>query len=153
MTFRESFDRMYRSISVMDVRSAESGRIPQLNYRDMLYLYIIALTEDCTVSKTAELLGVSLPAVTKRINSLEERGLVTKTKQEGDGRFKTVSLTPRGRDIMYADEGELADILDRVESSLTEDELRAACKVMDTIAEMVLGSRRGDGGDPPLKTN
>lgn len=149
MTFRESFDRMYRSISVMDVRNSESGRIPQLNYRDMLYLYIIALTEDCTVSKTAELLGVSLPAVTKRINSLEERGLVTKTKQEGDGRFKTVSLTRRGLEIMYADEGELAEILDRVEASLSEEELRTVCRVMDMTAEMVLGARHDGDRAPP----
>ena len=76
MTIRTSFDRIYRAMTVMEQCVDERQGTMDLTYKEMMYLYLIDLTEDCTVSKLADMINVSLPAVTKRINSLEERGLV-----------------------------------------------------------------------------
>lgn len=92
MTIRTSFDRIYRAMTVMEQCVDERQGTMDLTYKEMMYLYLIDLTEDCTVSKLADMINVSLPAVTKRINSLEERGLVQRTRSEGDGRVKTVTL-------------------------------------------------------------
>lgn len=144
MTLRESFDRMYRSVTIMEVGFAESDRCPDLTYRDMLYLDIIQLTPGCTVSMMAEMLGVSMPAVTRRVNILEEKGFVTRVRQEGDARYKTIGLTDRAREIMEAEEVTIADILGRMEASFTAEEVATFCRMLDCISDMFADARRGE---------
>lgn len=136
MRMKDSFDRMYRSVTIMEARSTGSIEGLSLTYRDKLYLDYIALTEGCTVSSMSETLGVSMPAATKRVNSLEERGLVTRTRQEGDGRYKIVALTDRGNEIMMDEERAVRDVLESLESSFSGEEVDTFCRMMDRMSEL-----------------
>ena len=98
MSARDSFDRIYRALTILEQCFDENRGTVNLTYKEMMYIYLIDFTDGCTVSKLAETIGVSLPAVTKRINSLEERGFVTRTRSEGDGRVKTIGLSDKGRE-------------------------------------------------------
>jgi DNA-binding MarR family transcriptional regulator len=45
---------------------------------------------------------VTSGAITQRLDRLEERGLITRTRSEADGRAVVVTLTPAGRDALDA---------------------------------------------------
>lgn len=144
MTLKESFDRMYRSVSIMEAGFADSEMCPDLSYKDMLYLDIIQLTPDCTVTMMAEMLGVSLPAVTQRVNILEEKGFVTRVRRIGDARFKTLQLSDRARAIMEDEETAIVAILGRMEESFTAEEVATFCRMLDCVSDLFAASRRGE---------
>ena len=143
MTIRTSFDRIYRAITVMEQCVDEMQGTMDLTYKEMMYLYLIDLTEDCTVSKLADMINVSLPAVTKRINSLEERGLVQRTRSEGDGRVKTVTLSERGAALSKRMDDLFYPILDRFAERFPQEDVARFCMMLDMLSDDIEGAIRG----------
>ena len=143
MSIRQSFDRMYLSMSIMEECVSERNSLPEVSHKEMLYLYIIALTEDCTASRIAEMLGVSLPAVTKRLNALEERGLVQRTRSEGDGRVKTVTLSERGAALSKRMDDLFYPILDRFAERFPQEDVARFCMMLDMLSDDIEGAIRG----------
>lgn len=143
MSARDSFDRMYRAVTIMEQCFDENRGTVDLTYKEMMYIYLIDFTDGCTVSKLAETIGVSLPAVTKRINSLEERGFVTRTRSEGDGRVKTIGLSEKGRGIARRMDDVFYPVLDRAVSRFSDEEVSAFCMVLDALSDEIEGSIKG----------
>lgn len=143
MTIRTSFDRIYRAMTVMEQCVDERQETMDLTYKEMMYLYLIDLTEDCTVSKLADMINVSLPAVTKRINSLEERGLVQRTRSEGDGRVKTVTLSERGAALSKRMDDLFYPILDRFAERFPQEDVARFCMMLDMLSDDIEGAIRG----------
>jgi DNA-binding MarR family transcriptional regulator len=52
-----------------------------------------------TIGDVAQILGVTMPSVTVAIRRLEKKGLVLKTRSDGDGRSVHVRLTPFGERV------------------------------------------------------
>ncbi len=146
MNIRSSFDRVYRALTVMEQCVDERQGTVDLSYKEMLYLYLIDLTEDCTVSKLADMINVSLPAVTKRINSLEERGLVMRTRNEVDGRVKTVTLSDRGEALSKRMDDMFYPILDRFAQRFSEEDIDKFCMMLDMLSDDIEGAIRGEVG-------
>ena len=143
MSARDSFDRMYRAVTIMEQCFDENRGTVDLTYKEMMYIYLIDFTDGCTVSKLAETIGVSLPAVTKRINSLEERGFVTRTRSEGDGRVKTIGLSEKGRGIARRMDDVFYPVLDRAVSRFSAEEVSAFCRVLEALSDEIEGSIKG----------
>ena len=133
---RGSYDRMYRAVTIMEQCVDENRGTVDLTYKEMMYLYLIDMT-------LAETIGVSLPAVTKRINSLEERGFVTRTRSDRDGRVKTIDLSERGRNIARRMEDVFYPILDRVVARFSAEEVSVFCRVLDALSDEIEGSIGG----------
>ena len=53
-----------------------------------------------TPGELADTTMVTSGAVTKRVDRLEAQGYVTRTVSAGDGRSRTIALTPAGRDLI-----------------------------------------------------
>lgn len=122
MNPKESFDRIYKSLTLLE--TVDVSRLdPALSYRDILYINLILLTPGCTVSKLAEMLRVSLPTVTRRINTMEERGIVVRRKQEGDGRFKTIELSDRLMELFGDQEATVAGAMDDLAEAYSAEEV------------------------------
>ena len=51
------------------------------------------------MSQLAESVGTTPPTVTKLIRDLEDKGLITKSPDQEDGRASIISLTDRGREV------------------------------------------------------
>ena len=143
MTIRTSFDRIYRAMTVMEQCVDENRGTVDLTYKEMMYLYLIDMTPDCTVSKLADMINVSLPAVTKRINSLEERGLVQRTRSEGDGRVKTVTLSERGAALSKRMDDLFYPILDRFAERFPQEDVARFCMMLDMLSDDIEGAIRG----------
>lgn len=74
-----------------------------------------------TVSTLADLVGTGLPAASRIIDRMEDRGLVVRTKHEADGRAMVVIVAENGRALDH-----LADFYERINETLlagfSEDE-------------------------------
>jgi DNA-binding MarR family transcriptional regulator len=95
MSFIDAWNYFYCRTSLTELRWMHREDYPAgLSYHSMLYLNIIAVTPDCTVSALAEMLGISTPGVTEKVNSLVRKGLVEKVRDSGDRRVFRLRLKP-----------------------------------------------------------
>lgn len=56
---------------------------------------------EITVSALADLVGSGLPATSRIVDRMAERGLVTRRKHKTDGRAIVVSLADKGKDLRH----------------------------------------------------
>lgn len=86
MELRRALDSFYYSTALCDLRLMNRQFIDEnITYNSLLYLELIyAMDGRLTASKIAEMLCVSKPAVTLKINELIRQGLVVKTPDPKD---------------------------------------------------------------------
>ena len=88
MNLRDSLNAFYYSNALCDLQLMNRQfSHPAITYNSLLYLEIIySMQGKCTASKLADLLCISRPGVTKKINELIDQGLIVKTPDPKDGR-------------------------------------------------------------------
>lgn len=88
MNLRDSLNAFYYSNALCDLQLMNRQfSHPAITYNSLLYLEIIySMQGACTPSKLADLLCVSRPGVTKKLNELLDQGLIIKTPDPNDGR-------------------------------------------------------------------
>jgi DNA-binding MarR family transcriptional regulator len=90
----------------------------------------IEITEP-TLKQLGDELGLSLPAVSRAVEGLVKRGLVTRTEDSADRRSKRIAATPHGRKLVgeltalrVASLEKLTESLEPAERQALEDALR-----------------------------
>lgn len=104
-----------------------------LTYNDILYLSIIeANSGEYTASNIADMLFVSRPAVTQKINELERQGYIYKVQSKTDRRVYKLFIQKEGTNKKYY------EIQDRIDKNINE-KLCAdySEKEIDTFLEML----------------
>ena len=88
MNLRKALDTFYYSTALCDLRLMNKKFVNEnITYNSLLYMEVIfSMNGTCTASKLAELLHISKPAVTLKINELIKQGLVTKSTDPEDRR-------------------------------------------------------------------
>lgn len=94
MDLRDSLNAFYYSNALCDLQLMNRQfSSPAVTYNSLLYLEIIySMQGKCTASRLADLLCVSRPGVTKKLNELIEQGLISKTPDPDDGRKYFLSV-------------------------------------------------------------
>lgn len=96
MNLYDTLNSFYYSASLHDLKLMNAGQgYPNITYNSMLYLDLISYTPNCTASHIAEVLHISKPAVTIKLNELIKQGLVVKTQSEADRRVFYLSLSDK----------------------------------------------------------
>jgi len=73
----------------------------ELSMSQLKVLHILTLdTPELSLKVLGDRLGLSLPAISRAIESLVQRGLVTRAENAEDRRMKTVKVTNAGRDLV-----------------------------------------------------
>ena len=104
-------------------------------------LYEIAQHEQPTATDVGRELGIDAGYLSRMLRSLEQRGLVRRTRSEADGRSAYLSLTQKGRIILgRLDQQTQEDVAARLGKLSTGDQRRLV-DAMHTIEE-VLGAPR-----------
>ncbi len=117
-------------------RNHENREFHKLSYHDVLYLNII----DChpnkyTTSQIADLLKITRPAVTQRINDLVKKGYIVRTQSETDKRIFYLSVN---EDSDYYDDLTEEDIFQIEEAFIEkygEANLDFFCEMMDFVTD------------------
>ena len=122
-------------------RTLERAAAP-LSLADFRVLSALAAGED-RASRLAERLAVGKPAISATVDSLVKRGLVTRTRVEGDQRAAALALTEEGAAQFAAAQERLGERM-RAVASLTSDPgagIRALGELGEAI-ESYLASQR-----------
>jgi DNA-binding MarR family transcriptional regulator len=88
-----------------------------------------------TVSDLADRLSVSAPTMSTTINTLVERGWVTRERDDRDRRIVWIALSPKGRQAYADSQSQVADHIAELLASLTPDQREELASSLRLLAE------------------
>jgi DNA-binding MarR family transcriptional regulator len=131
---------MYALASYL-MRTANLGTFNTIAELDLSFTQLKSLCalemdgEERSVKALAETLGVSLPAMSRAVDGLFERGLVDRKEDPSDRRMKQVCITEAGRKAPQALNEARLSALQELIGSLADDEARALSDALELILE------------------
>ena len=90
-----------------------------------------------TPGELAELEQIAPPSMTKTVNCLEDRGLVSRADHPTDGRSKLVALTAEGRAALDRTARARDDWMVHQLNGLTDDELQVLARAAELLQRVV----------------
>jgi DNA-binding MarR family transcriptional regulator len=115
-------------------------------------LHVLGLlreTGPATVSHLAQLLGTTPPSASAIVDRMADAGLVERVRSEEDRRVVTVSLAPEGTDALQLAIGGRREMLERVLSQLTSEELSDTVRVIERLEEAIITVMAGKAAAGP----
>lgn len=95
---------------------------------------ILAETDIVDASEMAERAFILAPSLTRIIRSLEERGIITKTRDENDGRRVLLQITPAGLAIIKEVAPESRLIYQMIEERFGRERIDQLLDMLDDLA-------------------
>ncbi len=131
---------MYALASYL-MRTANVGTFNAIAELDLSFTQLKALCalemdgEERSVKALGESLGLSLPAMSRAVEGLFERGLVDRKEDPSDRRMKRVRLTEAGRKAPQALNAARLFALQDLMDELADDEAKALARALTLIIE------------------
>lgn len=136
MELRNALNSFYYSTALCDLRLMNQQFVDKnITYNSLLYLELIfSMNGKCTASKIAELLYVSKPAVTLKINELIKQGLVTKMPDPSDHRQNLLKVNedaiPKFK--VYRKQDDLA--IKKITDSYSGQDIQKFCEMLNILS-------------------
>ncbi len=136
MDLAETLDKFYHDVAIHELRLMnQMKQSAAVSYNSMLYLEIIAGTENCTASRLAKLLHISKPAVTMKLNELIKQGLLVRTPSATDGRVKYISVQPGILKEFKAYDALMCRMAKAVENRYSKEEAELFGRILMDVAK------------------
>lgn len=124
-------DDFYYSLAMRELRMIkETGSMAELTYHSMLYINVISITPNCTASRLAEMLGLSKPAVTMKLQELERHGYIQRQRSEIDRRVSYIILTEKMQQALQQYDAVFTSLEQRLKEIFTPEELAAFTEML-----------------------
>lgn len=138
MNLREELNAFYYSTALNDLKLMNmSFSDESITYNSLLYLEIIHyMNGECTVSALAELLHISKPGVTLKINELLKKGLVTKTTDKNDKRKKYLAVNENKipQFLVYRRQDDMA--VKTLNEQFSPEEVEKFCQMLHILTKV-----------------
>ena len=131
-------------VAVRRLRGRETHRPGAPSFAQYQLLFALADHDGLSSGELAQAADLSPATVTQMLDSLVERGLVTRLRSETDRRIVTCSLTDSGRYVIAQRRALFQGTWDDALAEFSVTELAVAAAVFDRIAGMFDGLS-GDG--------
>jgi DNA-binding MarR family transcriptional regulator len=119
-------------------RRAADISVPQ--FRTMGY---INRNDGASLSDLSAHIGLTLPSMSKLVDGLVSRGLISRTGDSQDRRKVCLSLTPQGRDELKAAYGHTQKYIAEKMSRLGEEDIQAISRAMQLLRQLFTLEREG----------
>lgn len=134
-----------RSLPIALLRAREAVMVhfrPMLARHDMTeqqwrVIRILAQAGQLDASELAEKAFVLAPSLTRILRSIEDRGLVARSKDAGDGRRVLLEITQAGRDIIDDVAPDSRAIYDKIEKAYGRERIDTLLGLLDELANIV----------------
>lgn len=90
-----------------------------------------------TVAEMAESLHVSVPAISRTLKNLENKGFVERIADECDRRSIRISVTESGRELLMLNLRRSADVMDKALSTFSDEELRSMARLQNKFVTAI----------------
>jgi DNA-binding MarR family transcriptional regulator len=140
-TDREELSRDMAALANFLMRTANMGTFNAIAELDLSFTQIKALCaleadgDERSVKALADSLGVSLPAMSRAVDGLFERGFVRREEDSSDRRMKKVGLTEAGHSVPRALNEARLSALQELMSSLVDEEALALSQALGLILQ------------------
>ena len=101
-----------------------------------------------TVAEIAQEMKVLVPAVSRTLRSLQEKGYITREVDENDRRIVRVTVTPSGKELLEENLSTLTAGMNRVMSAFSEDEIRTIAEIYSKFAKIMEQALDKQKGEP-----
>jgi DNA-binding MarR family transcriptional regulator len=108
-----------------------------LNDADIMVLYCIGFCEDLKdikLSDIAKRLKVTLPAVTHKVQTLEQEGYIKKRKDAHDLRKTYVKLTDKGEALVMSSKKSYYEPLLEIINALGEEDKKHLIRILEKVS-------------------
>ena len=138
MKLSKALNTFYYSTALCDLRLMNKQIVDEnITYNSLLYMDIIyTMNGTCTVSKLAEMLHVSKPGVTAKVNELLRQGVITKTPAPEDKRTHYLAINDEAISQYKFYRKQNLKAIQRITESFTTEEINQFCKMLDMISEI-----------------
>ncbi len=138
MDLRKALDRFYYSSALCDLKLMNKQFVDEnITYNSLLYIELIyTMNGTCTASKLAELLNVSKPGVTLKLNELIKQGLITKTPDPDDRRKNNLTVNEEAIPQYKVFRRQDSEAIKRIKEAFTDEEIDKFCRMLDTISQI-----------------
>jgi DNA-binding MarR family transcriptional regulator len=126
-------------VAVRRLRGRETHRPGAPSFAQYQLLFALADHDGLSSGELAHAADLSPATVTQMLDSLVERGLVTRLRSETDRRIVTCSLTDSGRDVIAERRAKFQGTWTGALAEFSVAELAVAAAVFDRIAAMFDG--------------
>lgn len=109
-------------INKIEERSLTAGLGDNISITEIHIIEKIGDQQPSRMSTVAKAVGITLATLTVACDKLENKGLITRSRNESDKRVVNVSLTPRGRTIYEYHKQFHERMISAALSDLSEDE-------------------------------
>lgn len=135
----KSFNKFFHDMSILELQIYNDKTYDKYSYHDNLYVDLIRNhPNEYTSTQIADLLKVSRPAVTQKINDLIKKGLLKRTQSETDKRIYYLSLS----DEKMQEENYFIDDTKNIENKTIEkfgcEKINIFCEMLEYISEEYL---------------
>lgn len=124
---RTSTPDFFRALSEHELTLTQVKMLHQLDRPDC----------DLPLTELAATLSLSLPAVSRAIDALQERGYVERREDEHDRRMRRVRITAAGRRVLKRLMEIRLNMLERFAATLSDDERRDLAAALAPVVERV----------------
>lgn len=133
-----------RSLPIALLRAREAVMVhfrPMLARRDITeqqwrVIRVLAQAGKLDASELADRAFVLAPSLTRILKSIEERGLVARSKDVGDGRRVLLEITQAGKDIINDVTPDSRAIYARIERAYGRDRIDTLLDMLGDLAEL-----------------
>ena len=108
-----------------------------LSFTQVKTLHVLREADDMNVKDVADRLGLSLPAMSRALDGLVQRGFVERRESERDRRAKLVRLLPAGRDAVETMERSRLSLLEEFTATLSDEERAGLHSTLLPIVERI----------------
>ena len=139
---KTTLDKIFHDSAIAELRLLHNGTSDNsLTYNDILYLGIIeSHSGEYTASNIADMLYVSRPAVTQKINELEKNGYIYKVQSPTDKRVYKLFINRDGKSKKYYDTTDKTNlgIIQKLSTEYTDQQISLFCEMTEKICEIIL---------------
>lgn len=138
MELRKALDTFYYSSALCDLKLMNKQFVDEnITYNSLLYIELIyTMNGTCTASKLAELLNVSKPGVTMKLNELLRQGLITKTPDPADKRKNYLTVNEEAIPQYKVFRRQDSEAIKRITDTFSPEEIGKFCQMLDIISEI-----------------
>ncbi len=138
MELRKALDTFYYSTALCDLRLMNKQFVDEnITYNSLLYIELIyTMNGICTASKLAELLHVSKPGVTLKLNELLRQGLITKTPDPNDKRKNYLSVNDEAVPQYKVFRRQDSEAIRRITDRFSSEEIGKFCEMLSVISDI-----------------
>jgi DNA-binding MarR family transcriptional regulator len=108
-----------------------------LSFTQLKALFLLEDQDGMTVKDIADRLSMSLPAMSRSVEGLVQRGFVARREHESDRRSKQIALLPQGREVLDRVTAAREHALIAFAAELTDAERTALHAALLPIAERI----------------